>query len=183
MEEENLECAECGEHLGNEELLREHYHLEHKGKRPRSVKPSHPEYRKFFSKHFNSSTAVGFLLGIMLTSSAIAGGIYVQDYLEEEITVTVVTCENCTYERFKSRTDRMMVTDYKEVDYQSKKGEELIQRYNLTYVPGFIIEKDVEEHENFTQIRNSVIKYDSSYVIRDKRSKVAQRFSEGFKLN
>lgn len=178
MEEEELKCNECGEILGSRETVEEHFDLEHSGKEVDFERMTQAGSFEV-SKYFNRNAAIGFFLGVILTAGAIAGGSYLQERMEDTTRITVVTCEDCTYERFKTTTDRMIEADYREVSYQSAEGEKLTQKYNLSYVPGFIYPKSIEEHENFSQMRNALIKHGDAYVMSDSPIRKAQRFSEG----
>lgn len=150
-----------------------------------TVKETLKEYNRRFGKYLNFSFGLGLLAGIFIASTAFSGYIY-WDSLDHRTTVpiTVVTCDSCDYERFRNATDRMLKTEYSEVDYQSTKGQELIQKHNLKYVPGFVFDREqLEKAENFTSIRSTLAESEDAYIIPDEGIEVAQRLSEGEYLN
>lgn len=174
--EEEYQCSECGKVFSSEELLEKHSEMEH----------GHPaiyEVKEFELPeiHFNRSQLTGFLLGFLLAFGLI-GGYTVIDNMESTVGITVVTCDNCSYSKFRQTTDQLMKTEYREVDYQSEEGQKLIQKYNLNYVPGFIFDKKLENAENFTEIKSVVVEFDDAYVLPDKGVEAAQRQSEGMSL-
>jgi len=74
----------------------------------------------------------------------------------------------------------MVKTEYNEIDYQSEKGRELIQKHNLKYIPGFLFNaKQLQKAENFSSIEPTLVKSDNAYVIPDEGIEVAQRLSDG----
>lgn len=138
-----------------------------------------------FGKYANLSFGLGLLAGILIASTAFSGYIY-WDSLDHRTTVpiTVVTCDSCEYEKFKDATDRMLKTQYREVDYRSEEGQKLIQEHNLEYVPGFIFEgEQLEKAGNFTSLETTLVDSGNAYVIPDEGTEVAQRLSEGENLN
>jgi len=139
------------------------------------------------SEFLNKSFAVGLASGIVLSSIIFSGMLY-WDSIDhrEPVEITVVSCENCSYDKFSSATDRMFEQRfkeykpvYREVDYRSEKGSNLVKRYDLNYVPGFIYESKISEAENFSIIENTLVEVNGSYVLPDKGIEVAQRLSDG----
>jgi hypothetical protein len=100
-----------------------------------------------------------------------------------EVSITVVTCENCSYNRFTTATDRIFDASYREVDYQSEKGQQIMQKYDIRYVPGFVFSKNVEDAANYTGVAHQLVAFEDAYVLSDTGDEVAQRFSSGFSLN
>lgn len=178
MEKEKLRCGECGETFTSEEYLEEHYHVEHPGKTP-----STDSGRDFGLPSFEKNFRNGVLTGLLAAAALIVAFQGYQAYSYNPVEVTVVTCDNCSYERFKGATERYFDVTYEEVDWDSNEGEEMIQRYNVNYIPAFIFEKDVEERKNFTRVRNALVEFEDAYVMSDQRNEAAQRFSKGFNLN
>ena len=185
MADKELKCSKCGNHFSSEELLREHFKVKHSDSE--FVEPEDgskiADVTSSLNEHVNYSTLAGFLLGVVITSTSIGGAMFLQDMMKEQTDITVVTCSNCSYERFKTVTDRMFDTNYKEVDYESTRGKKLIEKYNLKHIPGFIYEKSIEDRENFTQVRNSLVKFEDAYVMSDEGEEISQRFSEGIRIN
>ena len=186
MPKERFKCPECGKIFGQEETFREHADIEHEG--IISVDEARETVRTRFSKirdEIDLSFGLGLLIGILMTSAAFSGYIY-WDSMDHRtsVPITVVTCDNCEYDRFKSATDRMFKTNYKEVDYKSEEGQRLIERYNLKYVPGFIFDRvQLEKAENFTSVRSTLVQSEEAYIIPDEGVEVAQRLSKGITLN
>lgn len=138
-----------------------------------------------FGKYANISFGLGLLIGVFLASTAFSGYMY-WDSLDHRTTVpiTVVTCDSCEYERFKDATDRMLKTQYREVDYQSEEGQTLIQEHNLKYIPGFVFSgEQLENAENFSSMQSTLVDSKDAYVIPDEGMEVAQRLSKGEYLN
>lgn len=184
MTEGKPECPECGKIFGSEETLKEHAEREHgiKGvsmEQSESVLPDLKNIRQYL----NVSLGLGFLIGIVLTSAVFSGYLY-WDSLDHrtEVPITVVTCDDCEYDRFVDSTDRMFRADYREVDYQSEEGQELIERYGLNYVPGFIFDSKVTEAEQYYKVEPTLVEVEDAYVIPDRGVEVAQRLSEGIEL-
>lgn len=185
MSKEMLRCPECGKNFGTEETFREHVKLEHsKTVQARSEGRIRLKRLKGLrNRYLNKSLLLGFILGFMIASAGFSGYMY-WNSLDHRAsgTVTVVTCENCTYDRFRTATDRIFNADYEEVKYDSDRGQQLIERYDLNYIPGFIFEKKVEKAEDFYKIKNVLVEFDDSYVAPDRGIRVAQRMSSGFEL-
>ena len=181
--EEKLECPECGKLFGEEETLEEHFELEHDSEpviEEKGIEIEFPDFRKYW----NRSLSLGFLVGILMTAAAFSGFLY-WDSMDhrQKVPITVVTCDNCTYQQFRTATDRMFRAEYNEVDYDSEEGQRLIQKYNLKHIPGFIFDgPKLEKAENFTRVRNSVVSFEDAYVIPDEGAETAQRLSKGFEL-
>lgn len=190
-EKERYECPECGKLFGSEETLEEHTELEH-GSQLVMETPEMAEELEALKKALSrmkpgsgSSFIYGFFAGALLVAAAVGGVNYWQS-LDHRTTVpvTVVTCDNCSYGRFQNATDRMFNARYTEVDYRTERGQELIQKYNLKYVPGFIFDrKQLEKAENFDRVRSVLVKFDDAYVVPDERTMVAQRLSEGKRID
>lgn len=187
MGEENREffkCSECGGLFDSEELLKDHFDVKHSNttyKGPAVEETSWKDHLKKIKPYLNTSLGLGFVLGVLFTA-AVLGGVAAYDSFRgpEPVDVTVVTCEDCNYDRFKNATDRIFKVNYNEVNYQTSEGQDLVERYGLEHVPGFILDKNVENHENFTQIRSNVVNIEDSYVL---DVEAAQRFSDGQDLN
>lgn len=130
----------------------------------------------FEPREFLAGVAFGLLMAAAgLQVASLHGG-------PHEITYTVVTCDNCSYEDFRTVSERILDPRFVEVSESSSRGKRLIEKYELNYVPGFIIEKGVEEHKNFSRIRGSVVEFEDAYVVSDRGNEVAQRFSSGKEL-
>lgn len=197
MKEEHR-CGECGKNFGSEDTLEKHLEMDHSSssdigqeKVDRDLKP-------------NREQVIGAMLGFLLAALFISGFNYVQeadfetehdfpdikgeigsyynDLAEPTVEITVVTCDNCSYSRFRDETDKLMKTEYREVDYRSKEGKKLIEKYDLSYAPGFIFEKEVEKAENFTRIESVLIEFEDAYVLPAEGVEAAQRMSEGMEL-
>lgn len=185
MDVEQHRCPECGKHFGSRETFDEHVDMEHSG----SVEPGEEfeidlgKVRDRISAHLNRSFAIGLLLGILVASSGFSGYLY-WDSLDHrtKVPITVVTCDNCTYEKFRTASDRIFNTRYNEVDYRSERGQELIQKYNIKYVPAFIFDRKVEEAENFYRVKSILVKFEDAYVLPDRSPRAAQRLSNGTSL-
>lgn len=184
-EEERYHCPECDSYFGSKETFSEHVELEHSG----SLEPGETfeldlgKVRDRISAHMNRSFAIGFILGILVASAGFGGYMY-WNSLDHRTTVpvTVVTCDNCSYDRFRTATDRIFKTKYKEVDYKSQRGQELIEKYNIKYVPAFIFDKKIEKAENFYRVKSILVKFKDAYVLPDRSPRAAQRLSNGTEL-
>lgn len=182
MKDKKLKCEICGNRFSSEEYLEDHFELEHPDNEHKEFKDVEGNFKYGFRYYLNRSAIIGFVIGFLMATAGISGAFFLQDLMKEEVEVTVITCDECSYERFKTATDRMFEANYNEVDYESSKGEDLIAKYDLNYIPGFIFEKNVEEKENFTQVRGALVEFEDAYVISDAGEETAQRFSEGFSL-
>lgn len=178
MSGEKFECSECGKVFGEKETLEEHYQLEHEN----SLRNRFPA--PISRKCLNKSLGIGLLLGVVLSSAAFSGYLY-WDSMDHrtEVPVTVVTCDECEWDKFQKTTDRIFRASYREVDYQSEEGQELIDKYNLKYVPGFIFDRKLEQAGNFSKAEPMLVKSDDAYVLPDEGIKAAQRLSNGTRLN
>jgi len=182
-EEEKFECPDCGKVFGDEDTIREHLDVEHDGEL-NLEKPGKNFQMPDFSSYLNKSFALGLILGLIVSGAGFGGYMYWQSMDHRtEVPITVVTCDTCDYQKFRNATDKMFKAKYKEVDYQSEKGQNLIQKYNLKYVPGFILDRKVEEAEAFDRVKNTLVDSRDAYVIPDRGLRVAQRLSEGKELN
>lgn len=182
MSEKQFKCSECDKVFGEKETLEEHSRLEH-GEKPVVEKTRIPVPN--LGKYLNISFGLGLLIGVLLSSAAFSGYLY-WDSLDHrtQVPVTVVTCEECEWNRFQESTDRMFRTSYREVDYQSEEGQKLIEEHNLKYIPGFIFDKEkLEQTGNFTAVEPALVEFEDAYVIPDEGVETAQRLSEGKLLN
>lgn len=185
-EDERFHCPECDSYFGSKETFEEHIELEHSG----SIEPGEAfsidtgDLKERLASHLNRSFAIGLVLGLVIASAGFGGYIY-WNSLDHRTTVpvTVVTCDNCSYDRFKTATDRIFKTEYKEVDYRSERGQELIQKYNIKYVPAFIFDSKIEEAENFYRVKSILVEFDDAYVLPDRSPRAAQRLSNGTELD
>jgi hypothetical protein len=186
MASEHFQCSECGKVFGSEQTLRDHAKIEH-GSRS-IVDLSQNEVKtgdilKRVKPYFNMSFLLGFLTGMLVAAAAFYGYVYLDSgNSDATVPVTVVTCDNCSWDRFKGATSRMFNADYREIDYQSEQAEEMIQKYDINYIPAFIFSKEIEEADNFTRIRNVLIEFDDAYVIPDQGIQTARYFSKGITL-
>lgn len=185
-QKELFECSECGDHFSSEELLKEHFRLEHPDavyNGPAVEQFSWKQVKDAVRPYLNVSFGTGFIIGVLLTSAifglnaflASSGG-------DVPVTVTVLTCDNCSYDRFQTRTDKMFNAKYREVDYQSEEGQRLIEKYNIRYIPGFIYNKKVEEAENFTRAKSSLVGFEDAYVLSDGEGEAARFLSKGITI-
>lgn len=176
--EDRVSCPKCGEVHSSWDSLEEHYTVEHDGELEANTKD-----KKVFSslKSFLTGHDLKFLAGVFVGSFITAMIFVAPAHLDQQepVKVTVVSCEGCDYERFVNVTDRQFDVQYVELDYQSDRGMRKIEKYNRSYVPAFIFDRSVEDRENFTSIRNSVVEYEDAYVLSDRGVEVAQRFSTG----
>ncbi len=186
MSGEAYECPECGKKFGSEETLHDHFEMEHESvdflESRRAGEKRPVDLFKAIRPYLNVSFALGLMAGFLITTAAFTGYAHLSKDRGVPVEITVVTCENCSYDRFRDTTDRLFNTRYEEVDYRSNRGRELITRYNLKYVPGFVYSKDIEEAKNFTYVRASLVEFDDAYVLADEGNRVAQRFSKGMQL-
>ncbi len=159
--------------------------MEHEGNYPGPAEQGTDlqELWRNLKPYLNVSFALGLVLGVLLTTAVFAGYSYLSMERGVPVEVTVVTCDNCSYQKFRDTTDRIFNAEYEEVDYRSDRGKELIQRYNLQYVPGFIFSKDIRESSNFTYVQSSLVEFEDAYVLSDEDNRAAQRFSQGRQLN
>lgn len=173
-------CRECGEKHESLEELEEHHSLHHPGKEfvgPDSKKTAFMKAAERAADLTPYRFVTGFLVGFLVCLTVLnLPGILAS---QQKVDFTVVTCENCSYDRFRTVSGELFEARFTEVDHRSSRGIRLIEKYNLNYVPGFIIEKEVENHENFSQIRGSVVEFEDAYVLSDRGNEVAQRFSSG----
>ncbi|MBC5792581.1 MAG: hypothetical protein H8Z69_00935 [Nanohaloarchaea archaeon] len=133
-------------------------------------------------RYVNRSFGLGLAFGVILSSMILVAGPTVLEESKISVPVTVVTCDNCSYGKFQNATDRMFNADYNEVNYESEKGQELTQKYELNYVPAFIFDRKVENAEAFNRVKPTLVEFEDAYVIPDAGVKVAQRLSEGISL-
>jgi hypothetical protein len=185
--DEDYECPECGKHFGSAETFQAHVDHEHSGEL--GMQTGSPvdfdtgRLRQRVRENLNRSFAMGLVIGLLIASAGFSGYIY-WDSLDHRTTVpvTVVTCDNCSYDKFKTATDRIFKTNYEEVDYQSERGQELVNEYNAKYVPLFIFDKKVDEAENFYRVESILVEFDNAYVLPDRSPRAAQRLSNGTSL-
>lgn len=183
--EEDYHCPECRKVFGSEDTLETHAQREH-GKRLEDMVFEKPglDIGSKLGHVLNRYFAAGFLVGVILTATVMGAGFAYYLSMDErpQVPITVVTCEECEYEAFVTATDRMINAEYVEADYQSDQGQELIENYDIEYVPAFIFDKKVEETEAFDRLRQSLIEYDDGYKLMEDEVEVAQRMSEGIYL-
>lgn len=183
MSEESFECSKCGEAFDSKEELKSHREEIHSTSLDDLTEKLNDKISGFRS-NLNRSFALGLMAGILITSGVFSGFLYLNslDYATT-VPVTVVTCDSCEYDRFREATDRMFKTEYREVNYQSEEGQELIREHGLIYVPGFIFEgTQLEKAENFTSVESTLVKSGEDYVIPDAGIEVAQRLSSGINI-
>ncbi|MFB6190354.1 MAG: hypothetical protein ABEJ91_02170 [Candidatus Nanohaloarchaea archaeon] len=185
--DEDYECPECGKHFGSAKTFQTHVDHEHSGELEMDAgSPMDLDTRRIrqrVQENLNRSFALGLIIGLLIASTGFSGYIY-WNSLDHRTTVpvTVVTCDNCTWDRFKTATDRIFKTNYKEVDYQSERGQELIRKYNAKYIPMFIFDKKVEKAENFYRVESILVEFEDAYVLPDRSPRAAQRLSNGTSL-
>lgn len=183
--DEDYECPECGRHFGSADTFEAHIDHEHSGslETDETLDLDIGKVWKRARSHLNRSFALGLILGLVVASAGFSGYLY-WDSLDHRTTVqvTVVTCDNCSYDRFKTATDRIFKTEYEEVDYESERGQELVQEYNAKYVPLFIFDRKVEKAENFYRVESILVEFENAYVLPDKSPRAAQRLSNGTSL-
>ena len=183
MPEESFKCAKCGEAFDSKEELKSHRKDDHS----RDLDDFRESLKNRFTalrSNLDRSFGMGLVAGIVITSALFSGFLYL-DSLDFATTVpiTVVTCDSCEYDRFREATDRMFKTEYREVDYQSEEGQQLIEEHGLMYVPGFIFKgSQLEKAENFTSVESTLVKSGKDYVIPDRGLEVAQRLSTGINI-
>lgn len=175
---EDIECSECGRLFGSKKIFKKHSEFEHDGEaeivRDKDLELPKPSFlgKRFFA---------GFLVGVLLTGSIAAAGFYFMDEVvqPEPVEVTVLTCENCDHSDFINANDRLMESEYRTVDYQSEEGQQLLDKYGIRYVPGFIFSKNVERQPVFPRINASLIEREDGYILSDvEDNNVAQRMTQ-----
>ncbi|MFB6245683.1 MAG: hypothetical protein ABEJ03_05055 [Candidatus Nanohaloarchaea archaeon] len=171
-------CGECGKKFGSMETLREHHEVEHPGKELEVEEETYGLSELVPERNFTT----GIFFGVLLVVAAFGTAEAYSSLTSDPVEITVVTCGNCSYERFKVATDRLFDVRYTEVNYKSRKGQELIEKYEINYVPGFVFEKEVEERDNVSRVRNALVEFEDAYVMSDRRNRAAQRFSKGFSI-
>ena len=180
-----FECPHCEKVFDYRDSLDKHLDLKHSLEKELEYLDSNrfkEGFRKF-KEIVNTSFQTGFVLGVLITSLVFSGFIYT-DYFDQdtEVPVKVVTCEDCDYSAFEEATERMFRTSYTEVDYQSEEGQELIEQYEISYIPGFIYGEEIEQAENFTAVHPNLVEYDEGYRLSQRDQQPAQRLSNGFEL-
>jgi len=183
MGEERYQCPICDRYFGSEDAFRKHARIEHDEEAVETSSNFELELGEKLKSFLNLSFGAGLLLGLILSGTAFAGYSY-WDSLDHrmEVPITVVTCDNCSYEGFRTATDRMFNAEYREVNYQSEEGQQLINKYDINYIPAFIFDRKVEEAEQFFKVEPVLVEYDDAFVVPDRGNLVAQRVSEGKEL-
>ena len=195
---EEHRCGECGKNFGSEDILEKHEEIEHdtyaKEKRNKNINDLKPDREQVIGAFLGFLLAAFFISGVNYVQSAEFDvgdtvpnigenlGSYYDDITEPTVQITVVTCDNCSYSRFREETNSIMKADYREVDYRSEKGQKLVERYKLNHIPGFIFDSEVERAENFTEIESILVEFEDAYIIPDKGIEAAQRMSDGKEL-
>ena len=54
---------------------------------------------------------------------------------------------------------------FEELDYNSDKGKEYYKKYNLTYLPALLLEKDIEKTDSYSQIKPYLTETDDLYSL------------------
>lgn len=178
----DFRCDECDKIFASKDGLRRHSRVEH------DHEPSFTEVREIRLKELFSRDKLirGFAAGFLLAAITLTIFAATQESVSttpeetpEPVDITVLTCENCTYQEFRDTTDPLFETEYREVNYNSSEGRELIEKYSIGFIPAFIFDKDVENRANFTRINSTLRKFDDAYVLPDGRMPAAQRVSSG----
>lgn len=184
---EQYRCPDCGKNFGSEETFQEHMEIDHPGglnidtTRLPDLDPQ--QLIQKMRAYLNRSFALGLIIGLLIASAGFSGYLYWQSLDHRTpVPVTVVTCDSCTYDKFRTATDRIFNAKYREVNYQSEEGQRLIQKYNIKYVPAFIFDKKVAETENFYRVKSILVEFDDAYVLPDRSPRAAQRLSNGTEL-
>lgn len=168
------ECSKCQKFFSTKDLLAEHLKREHSDYET-------PRNQRFLptSKFFDRDILKGFIVGALLTCILIAGYSGLQGF-SSTVEITVIGCDNCSYGEFRNSTDSILESPvYREIDYRSKEASDLINRFDVDYVPAFVFSEEVERSENFTRISAVMNKVGDSYVL---HRSPAERYSEGFRL-
>jgi hypothetical protein len=174
---EEYRCEECGKVFGSVDTLEKHSSTVH------GSAANYSRVREFELPSFNRDFALGALTGILITALLVGGYSAVNNVDEAQtVGVTVVTCDNCSYQEFRETTGGLFDVSYTEVDYESQRGEELVEKYRLEYVPGFIFGEEIEEASNFTRVESTLVGFEHAYVLPAGEIEAAQRVSEGFDL-
>ncbi len=187
MAEERYQCPLCEKYFGSEETFSEHARIEHDTEAV-DMEEDDPllDVNGLMAKiryNFNRSFLLGLVLGLVVSGAAFSGYTYWESLDHRvEVPVTVVTCDDCSYGEFQNATDRLFNAEYRQVDYQSSEGQELVEKYDLQYIPAFIFDPQVKEAEDFYKVEPVMIEYEDAYVILDRGNLVAQRLSEGIEL-
>ncbi|MFB6209005.1 MAG: C2H2-type zinc finger protein [Candidatus Nanohaloarchaea archaeon] len=178
MAEKNPECPECGKSFTSQKYLKKHIDAEHGGE-ALEVPDENGIGMEFPDGEFALGVMTGVVVAVLLLGVYSVGG----DYLRSQpFEVTVVTCDSCNYSDFRKTTNELFNVKYRQVDYRSEKGQRLIEKYNLYYVPGFIFDKEVRNRENFTMVKSVLVEFEDAYVLPDKGNRAAQRMSRGKSL-
>lgn len=174
---EELQCEDCGKVFTTKRTLQKHTKLEH-GHEPEFSRKDVVLSDVLSREKILKGAVVGFLLAAVL----IAGFVAFQELdsgSEDTVEITVVTCENCSYQQFRNTTGSIFEVTYREVPYDSVESQELIRKYDIGYVPAFIFDKEIQNRKNFTRINSTLKEFDDAYVLPDDRMPAAQRVSSG----
>lgn len=167
-------CSKCQKFFSSEDLLIEHMRTEHNDSGPSRSQSALPAYNDF-----DWDMVKGFTVGALLTCILVAGSLGLQG-LSSTVEITVISCDNCSYNEFNQSTENIVEDPvYREVDYRSNEASDLIDRFEIDYVPAFIFSEEIESSENFTRIESVINRVGESYVL---HRSAAERYSEGFNL-
>jgi protein-disulfide isomerase len=100
----------------------------------------------------------------------ITGGTTLDVSREPDIQLTVVNDPDCTACDDSqiievTQTEIFPSAVIKKVDYDSKEGKELIEKYDITMLPAYLFNSDVKDAANFPQLQNVLIDKGDMYMI------------------
>lgn len=77
-------------------------------------------------------------------------------------------CFNCDTQRISSLIESWFgALDAREVDYSSKEGRAIADKYNVNLLPAYILEEKISNSSSFEQFRQIFIKKNNAYVLKD----------------
>ncbi|MBW3003895.1 hypothetical protein KY337_04990 [Candidatus Woesearchaeota archaeon] len=86
-----------------------------------------------------------------------------------DLTFTVLndnTCEECDPTRIVQTTEQLFPgIKIVEVDFNTKEGKALYEKYELKYLPAYLFTDNVAEHESYAQVQAALINVDDVYMI------------------
>lgn len=89
---------------------------------------------------------------------------------EDGISITILsdkTCKQCDTTQAIDILSNQVFPGAKvtELDYSSKEGKKLAEKYDIEILPAYLLGKDVEKTANFARIQDTLIKKDNQYMI------------------
>ena len=100
----------------------------------------------------------------------------------EELTVTIVNdkeCTSCDTSRIKSVTKNLFPgATFETVDASSEKGQELIEKHDLTYAPAYLFPAAVADTNSWSEQQNAFLETGDGYKLRPEAVGATWFFSE-----